>query len=291
MINRELFYLVAISFVFSACTNSESKKEVVAENTDLIEISSPEESEIIEIYQRFPSVDELLPTLIKKDFKFNQELPVSISHEIKTTNKLIKKNILGFYLADIGYYNVFEKKTEALVGLKSFVELCEELNVSVKFDKGILQLMEHKSYSIDSIRNLSAKNYFLLLQSFDTKSDVETMKALTGGMLIEILHLSLNSISNDDQFKNYMDLIAEQKSIIEHYLVYLNRLGSSGIESDNEREIKRLYLILNEFQVANEIDIEDTIQVLQSEKLIFNENILFMFKNELNIIRNRYLQK
>lgn len=290
MIQRLILLVGIVLFTFVSCTNTNKKEEKVVENSDLIEISSPDENEIIEIYQRFPSVDELLPSLIKKDFKYNQELPIAIGFEVATDSEVKKKNLLGFYLADIGYYNVFEKKTESLVGLKTFVELCEALKVSVKFDKGILQLMEHKSYGIDSLKNLSAKNYFLLLQSFEAESDVETIKALTGGMLIEILYLSLNSIVDDIQFANYMDLIAEQKSIIEHYLVYLNRLGNTGEESTTEKQIKRLYLILSQFEIDGEVDIEDTIKVLQRENLIFNEEVFYKFKNELNVLRGKYLE-
>lgn len=290
MLQRLMLLLGIVLFAFVSCTNTNPKEEKVVENSDLIEISSPDENEIIEIYQRFPSVDELLPSLIKKDFSFNPNLPIDFGYKVTTEDETKKKNILGFYLADIGYFNVYEKKTESLVGLKSFVELCEELQVSVKFDKSILQLMEHKSYGIDSLKNLSAKNYFLLLQSFEAESDVGTIKALTGGMLIEILYLSLNSIVDDEQFKNYMDLIAEQKSIIEHYLVYLNRLGNSGEESLTELQIKRLYLIMGQFEVEGEIDIEDTTKVLQRENLIFNEDVFYKFKNELNVLRGKYLE-
>lgn len=287
MVAKNLYMVFLLAICIACSTETKQKKKNIDSN--LIEISSPNENDIVEMYQRFPSVDELLPSLIENDFEFNKDLPIPLNYKVVSNDEKILKILLGMYLADVGYFNLYEKKTESLLGLQAFVNLCDTLDVSITFDKSLLNLMEHKSYTTDSLDAISAKNYVFLIQSFESNDDISTVKALTGGMLIEILYLSMNSIINEDLFSQYMDLIAQQKAILEYYLVYFDRFSTQSELSFFEKDIHRLYGLISKFKIKY-VESTNPNDEAPVEKLEFNEETFYTYKNELGVIREKFLE-
>lgn len=283
-----LVLMLMISMVLVSCF---SKKETEDKpKTEAIEISSPEVEKALEFYQRFPSAEEVLPALIGDEFVYNESLAINKNQFSFTESRFTKKVLLGYYLADIAYCSVFEEKSEAISFLKSFVLLCDELQLRLTIDQSTLEKLD-ESVNNDSIENLYSSNYIEIIKSFESNNDKASLDIISGGLLIEMLYLSLYSATNDEVYATNAYLLNEQKTIIEFYTKYVKE------NSDNEnkiiKDIDSLYSILNKFEiVSNEEKVENKenrIIIEDGDQIIFDADIFRDYKENLKSVRNKYL--
>ena len=280
--------IIIILTIMLSCQHG--KQDAENKQSDTIEANSLTAKKANGLYQKFPSAEEILPSLCDSKLGFRENIVLKQRKNVVEDNTLDKTILLGYYIADIAYLNIFEKKIELISYLHSFIKLCEDLNITISFDNNTLDKMYLESFQFDSIHKLYTYNYNQLIQTIESNKDKSTINLLTGAMLIEILHLSMNSVSDDNVFIENMNLIADQKAIIEFYINYSKNRNPSKLDS----EIYTLYTVINEFDSEipkkNNTTDKNKIIIGRDYKLVYDENILKIFKSELYTIRNTYLQ-
>ncbi len=129
-----------------------------------------------------------------------------------TTN--IKYSIgLGILSADLGYLNVYEKKTSMIEYLLSINRVAQELRVSQYFDFQTLKRLVTSSSNMDSLMFLSVNSYLQIDKYFRTSKRSYLSVLSVTGVWIESLYL-ITQVAKNNEFTDFKDQVGSQKELL-----------------------------------------------------------------------------
>ncbi len=196
-------------------TGSQFNEQEFFENIDQTNITV-----INEVVESFSSPIEM--AALMKDYNIPYSKDYMASTKIigdYSTN--IKKSIgLGILSADLGYLNVYEKKTSMIDYLLSINSLAQDLRVSQFFDFQTLKKLVTTSDNVDSLMFLSVNSYHQIDAYFRQTNRSHLSALSVTGVWIESLYL-ITQVAKDNEFKNFKDQIGSQKELLEKLVVIL----------------------------------------------------------------------
>ncbi len=176
---------------------------------------------INEVVEGFSSPIEMAALMKNYHIPFSKDYMASTKIIDDYPTNLKKAIGLGILSADLGYLNVYEKKTSMIDYLLSINNLAGDLRVSQFFDFQTLKKLVTTSDNIDSLMFLSVNSYHQIDAYFrQTKRSHLSVLSVTG-VWLESLYL-ITQVANDNEFKNFKDQIGSQKELLDKLVDIMN---------------------------------------------------------------------
>jgi len=225
--NISIFAIITLfSVLLLGCpTEGEDKKETNNESQfneqEFFEsIDQTNITAINEVVEGFSSPIEMAALMKDYNIPFSKDYMAS-TKVIGDYSTNIKKSIgLGILSADLGYLNVYEKKTSMIDYLLSINSLAQDLRVSQFFDFQTLKKLVTTSDNVDSLMFLSVNSYHQIDAYFRQTNRSHLSALSVTGVWLESLYL-ITQVANDNEYKNFKDQIGSQKELLEKLIVIL----------------------------------------------------------------------
>lgn len=196
-------------------TESQFNEQEFFENIDQTNITV-----INEVVESFSSPIEMAALMKDYNIPFSKDYMVN-TKIIGDYSTNIKKAIgLGILSADLGYLNVYEKKTSMIDYLLSINSLAQDLRVSQFFDFQTLKKLVTTSDNVDSLMFLSVNSYHQIDAYFRQTNRSHLSALSVTGVWIESLYL-ITQVAKDNEFKNFKEQIGSQKELLDKLIVIL----------------------------------------------------------------------
>lgn len=212
------FKLIVFSTLAAAiisCTGQKSEKK----NTELLRdsISSDEillENDDLEVL--LPSPSEVLEVVLTSGIKYSENLSAPVGIEKKTVLIRNKAIIMGVYLADFSYYNIYSQRKLVTDYFSAIQTLAQDLGISSILNDAYFKRFDTNINNLDSIDKIfdefSLYAYGTLIESGNS----EMLSMIAMGSAIELLYMGL--LSNDDVSNDIItSKILSQKDLFENY--------------------------------------------------------------------------
>lgn len=213
--------------IFISCTtgNKENKSTIdslVSMEKEIMksEIAiQPEELELL--IGTIPPPLEISSLISGKGFKYNREILHSLE-DIKHYNDSYRQAFfLGIYGTDLGYTQMCSQIGDGIAYFDAVYSLARELKIETFFDQKLIRKFSNND-NIDSLLNLTTKNFEQINQHFTQEKTPQLSIMILSGGWIESLNLLAETYKK--QPSEYLkERIAEQQITMEVLLEILNK--------------------------------------------------------------------
>ena len=201
--------------IFISCNNTGDKRKTEPDRvaSDSIDVILKGKLELI-IFNMPPPV-EIINSLYETGASYNKDIlihSVDANKYISRSSKAINLGILG---SDITYSIRYEKTQEALILLKTAIQLADELGVPHNFDNNLMVSYNSNIDNKDSLINIVYNVYDELEKSLKNNEQLETAALVLTGSWLEGLYLSTINFQIDK--KEDAQNIKLRKRIRQHH--------------------------------------------------------------------------
>ncbi|MEQ9304542.1 MAG: hypothetical protein RJQ14_11590 [Marinoscillum sp.] len=202
--------LVALSVVFTYCSNSKKESEKAAEKKQELE-------EFVEEHFEYPIPTSFEVTKMLQDA--NATYDESITNDAGNVDKYVaewqKALNLGVYGADLSYSSTFDKKQESVEFLDATRSLIDELNIATAFNKTLADRIEENLENKDSMILIITESFYVTYNYLNQSGDEKTSLLVVAGSVIEGLHITSELIKASDYNEDLMQVLAAQKDQVQ----------------------------------------------------------------------------
>jgi len=210
----------------------------------------------------------------------SMEIPFTNKHMATTDNtEQIISNYsqafnLGVYGADLGYINMYQKKSMVLEYVRSIKKLADQLNVGQFFDFALLKQLAQNSQNLDSLMYISVRSFNQVDEYLRRNNRSSISAVIISGAWVEGLYL-ISMIAEDKASEKLKQAIGEQKIILGQLMLILNNF-------QQEEYINTLVNKIN--KIKKEFDkVKITIEVGEPESIV-KDGKLMIIQNEKSVI-------
>jgi hypothetical protein len=192
-------------------------------------------------------------------------------------NSTFKKALnLGIYGADLGYINIYNKNTDALLYLSSIKNLADELNIGQFYDFATIKRLASNSNNMDSLLQITTMNFERINDFlYEQKRSEQCVLILTGGWL-EALHISCQ-VGKKSNNELIIEKIGEQKIVLDQLLLLLSNYKHQANIRFLYDELTALKQVYNKITITYEYH-EPTMKEVDGMLMIVDES-----KSKVNI--------
>ncbi|RPH31861.1 MAG: hypothetical protein EHM93_11785 [Bacteroidales bacterium] len=290
--SNSIFIVLLSLLLLSACRggNSDNKKTTDSSfetSADIIDLKKA----LVNIYFLFPSPAEILFTINDVGLIYISNLTNSAKKKemyIKSNEKYLN---LGVYMADLSYCALFKRLNEVEEYLEAIKRLSDELRLSSKVKKELIEKIKEDVNSIDSIKSITNQFFFDVINDLEANNRQSDVTLITTGAYVECLYLTVNQVDKYSKDNLIVQKIAEQK----HAFNILYQYSKKHI---SKKELAQSYSLIKEVNDAfwmlsqedEELEItNDTINhiIIDGGGVIISSEAEFMsFKEKITKIRN-----
>ena len=224
--NKMKYILAAtiVLFLLASCNGGKTdiKQPSIVSGISLSDSFITNES-LENIYYMFPSPANVLTTIKEGGLVYESSLLNSVENREKYVKPSDQCLNLGVYLADLSYCALFSRNSDAQRYLETIKRMSNGLNLGSVINKGIIDKLKDKNYSVDSLVNLSDEFFFKLVADLEDNNRHNELAIISVGAYIECLYLSTNCIKNTKENKLIQNKIAEQKSVFNNLYMYCKK--------------------------------------------------------------------
>ena len=272
---KTIFYPVLFFFLFIlSCDNGESGKitddilndgfneKEFFENIDKEKINS-----INDIVGGFSSPIEMSAMIKDYHIPFSKKYIIS-TKKIDSYETNIKKALgLGILSADLGYLNIYEKKTSMIDYLISINELAGDLRVSQFFDFQTLKRLVTTSDNIDSLMFLSVSSYNQIDAYFRQTNRSHLSVLSVTGVWLESLYL-VTQVAKDNPYKDFKEQIGSQKDLLMSLYEILKAYEGHPTFDIIIKEFRKLIDIYKDVTITTK-QIESRVEIIDDVVIIY----------------------
>jgi len=232
MINKLLYIYLLVGLALSIAVGCSSGGSDVNDKDELsrteeVAETMPEEPDIeisdeviFDIIQKIPSPIETASYLKASGAGYKEDLLNSSSNVSNYTTSFQKAINLGVYGADLGYINIYDNATDAIIYLSSIIRLSEDLRVSQFFDFDLMKRIASNRENLDSLLHISTVGFEKMNDYLkDKKRGNMGVFMLVGGW-IEGLHF-MSQICAQKPSDELMAKLGEQKITLDEIMLLL----------------------------------------------------------------------
>lgn len=204
---------------------------------------------IIEVYHRFPSPQEMFAVIDGTDLTFNTDILNKVNKSNDYLDSKSQALNLGVYSADLAYITAFKKYNESTKYFEAIYQLSDNLQISSAFSHDNLKSIQNNITNPDSLKKYAdiAMNS---LNNYLVANDKEKIFAIIAiGGFIEALYISFDisgSFSSDNIFTNF---IVDQKYVLDNISDY------SKLFQDDEAVKYSLEIIAPLIEIYNSLEV------------------------------------
>lgn len=181
---------------------------------------------------------------------------------------------LGVYGADLGYINMYQKKSMVLEYVRTIKKLADQLNVGQFFDFALLKELAQNSQNLDSLMYISVRSFNQVDDYLRRNNRSSISAVIISGAWVEGLYL-ISKIAEGKASGKLKQAIGEQKIILDQLMLILKNFKQ---EEYMGTLVDELSIIKTEFD-----KVRITIEVGEPESVV-KDGKLTIIQNEKSVI-------
>lgn len=287
--NKLIFAILFIFFLFSGCTNN-------TENYTDSGFNEHENNKVLlsvkEIFSTFPSPVETAKSISEAHLKFNQNIlnPVQNVPYYESSKSLALN--LGVYCADLSYASFYEQNQLVSSYLTAIKTIADNLGIIQIIDREDILKIEDNITNQDTLRILINDVFLSSGKYLNENNRPEIALLVQVGAWIEGMYIAMQLATQSVQInKDLVDRIAGQRESINIIVKALANYSDYAVISDVYMDMLKLQKIYKKTEIADNVTLSSIKADDKSNKNVYiTPEIFISLFQEINKIRNSYTQ-
>ncbi len=219
---KKVIYIIFLTLVISSCNNSSGDKVIMGpEQTGTISQEQLNPVAINRVIESLPAPIEMAATIENMDVPYSKNYLVSSDLANGFDTNFKKAMGLGFYSADLGYLNVYNRTNAIVEYLTVIKRLSDDLDVDQFFDFQTLKRLATNSEDLSELMFQSVNSYHKMDEHLRTTNRSDLSALMVTGVWLEGMYLAAKvyEFKPNESIRNR---IAEQKEILGDLMYVVN---------------------------------------------------------------------
>ncbi|MEA2042479.1 MAG: hypothetical protein U9N85_07995 [Bacteroidota bacterium] len=271
---KKALYLIFAAFFVVSCGDGDDEVIQGPENAGETNEAQLDPAAINRIIESLPPPIETAATIEDMDVPYSKNYLVP-SEKADGFDTNFKKAVgLGFYSADLGYLNVYNRTNSIVEYLTVIKRISDDLDVDQFFDFQTLKRLATNSEDLTELMFLSVNSYHKMDDHLRSTKRSDLSALMVTGVWLEGMYLSakVSKLKKNDKIK---DRVGEQKEILGDMLYVLNFFEKKPYFPDLIKDFETLKEAYQDVVITTE-------QVESKEEVI--DGIVVITPNELTSI-------
>ncbi len=208
-----------ISFNFIACGTDDSDQTNDFGDMDNEFVQDDEK----QTYYLIPSPEGLFGFIRDGNLKYSKEVLNSTGNVDKYIDTRSKELNFGVYSADLAYVASFNKYQESVDYLNTVRTLSDEIGISAVFDENLIGRIDNIIDDKDSLLRITSDSYLSIVRYLESSNRKKSLALIVTGGWVESIFVVSSMIDNYEQDENVIQLLADQKLVLENLMSYLDQ--------------------------------------------------------------------
>ncbi|MCF6241601.1 MAG: hypothetical protein L3J74_09680 [Bacteroidales bacterium] len=285
------FSIVLLTVSITSCNqNGKSDDEDIFDDNDDIGFITEVESQT---YYLIPSPEGLFSFIRDGDLKYVKDVLNPTENMDKYIDTRSKELNFGIYSADLAYVASFNKYQESVDYLNTVRTLSDEIGISAVFDENLIGRIDNIIDDQDSLLKVTSDSYFSIVRYLESSNRTKTLALIVTGGWIESIFVVTNLIDNFDPNSDAVQLLADQKLVIENLMSYLDQNKSDDNIQRTINDLKNLQKIYKELKTEEKVsstqqeNTDGKIVVGGNAKIVMTKEQFEKLKQEVAKVRNK----
>jgi hypothetical protein len=278
---RKYLLFTGILMSLFGCRQAGSGVDQSASGNDSAQLAESFQSELTDIYHRFPSPDEMMNLLDQSQIKYKTGLTNNTANVPNYLNSRSQALNIGVYSADLAYISVFKRFNESSVYFESIYKLCDNLQIASAFDYSMLKRIQNNISEPDSLKSISNLAFSRLNSYLVENRQEKTFAIISMGGFVEALYISFGLCNSFSENNILVQNIADQKYVIDNIVTFSKNFGDNA---DIKNTLELMKPIISVYDSLKVVPQETKVTKTSDGKLVINGG------NKLEITEVQYNQ-
>ena len=284
-----ILVIVLLTIGTTSCNQGgETEEDIFDDDGDVGFIKEVES----QTYYLIPSPEGLFSFIRDGDLKYVKDVLNPTENMDKYIDTRSKELNFGIYSADLAYVASFNKYQESVDYLNTVRTLSDEIGISAVFDENLIGRIDNIIDNQDSLLKVTSDSYFSIVRYLESSNRTKTLALIVTGGWIESIYVVTNLIDNFDPNSDAVQLLADQKLVIENLMSYLNQNKSDDniqMTINDLKNLQKIYAGLKTETKEGTVpeNTEGKIIVGGNKKIVLTKEQFDAIKKEVADIRNK----
>ncbi len=204
---------------------------------------------------------------------------------------------LGVYGADLGYINMYQKKSMVLEYVRTIKKLADQLNVGQFFDFALLKQLAQNSQNLDSLMYISVRSFNQVDDYLRCNNRSSISAVIISGAWLEGLYL-ISKIAEGKASEKLKQAIGEQKIILDQLMLILKNFQQEEYVNTLVDEISTIKTEFDKVKVTIEVGEPESVvkdgklTIIQNEKSVIHMSDVLLERiiNKTEKVRNGLME-
>jgi len=285
-----ILVIILLTVSIASCNQNNSSEEDIFEDDGDVGFITEVESQT---YYLIPSPEGLFSFIRDGDLKYVKDVLNPTENMDKYIDTRSKELNFGIYSADLAYVASFNKYQESVDYLNTVRTLSDEIGISAVFDENLIGRIDNIIDNQDSLLKVTSDSYFSIVRYLESSNRTKTLALIVTGGWIESIYVVTNLIDNFNPESDAVQLLADQKLVVENLMSYLDQNKSDDNIQRTINDLKNLQKIYQGLQTeqveekTQEKVADDVVVVGGNKKIIITKEQFEQIKKEIAKIRNK----
>ena len=290
-----ILVIVLLPLSIVSCNQNNSSEEDIFDDEGDVQFVTEVESQT---YYLIPSPEGLFSFIREGNLKYVKDVLNPTENADKYIDTRTKELNFGIYSADLAYVASFNKYQESVDYLNTVRTLSDEIGISAVFDENLIGRIDNIIDNQDSLLKVTSDSYLSIVRYLESSNRTKTLALIVTGGWIESIYVVTNLIDNFDPTLDAVQILADQKLVIENLMSYLEQNKSDDNIQRTINDLKNLQKIYQSLatvdvennQNTNKENDKDVIVIGGNKKIIMTQQQFEQIKAEIAKIRNKITQ-
>lgn len=206
---------IALWGILAGCAGRNAEQKKVDQPLDTL-VSEVELLDDCDLEVLLPSPSEVLEVVITSGMKYSEKIAAPLGIEDDALLIRNKAMIMGVYLADFSYYNIFSQSKMVAEYFNAIQVLARDMGISSVLNDAYFRRFDNNINNLDSVDKIYSEFALYAYGTLVESGNNEILSLIAIGSAIEILYMGLVSNNNigDEVVTTKM---LEQKDLFENY--------------------------------------------------------------------------
>lgn len=214
-----------------------------------------------------PSPLQTFHTLKKAGVDFHVNLANPVENRGKyTASSSIALNY-GIYMADLGYFTVYEQQQQSIRYFAASRELAQKLGFANILDKVASKRFETNTGNTDSAMVIIDDAFVAMEEYLATNEQLKTMGLISAGSWLESQHITVNMLLHSEKLADSPELanqVYEQKLHLVNLLKFLSEYKDEKEFANVIEGFNRILVVYNTLAGTDSVNTENLQQILDA---------------------------
>ena len=198
----------------------------------------------------------------------------------------------------MAYVASFNKYQESVDYLNTVRTLSDDIGISAVFDENLIGRIDNIIDNKDSLLRITSDSYLGIVRYLESSNRKKSLALIVTGGWLESIYVVSNMISNYEQDENVIQLLADQKLVVENLMSYLEQNKYDDNIQRTINDLKPLSSIYAKLETKAEekdpktekkenTEIDGKIIVGGSDKIVMTKEQFIKLKDEISKLRNK----